>query len=111
MNNQQFPTIGGEDQQKGVTNSTQQISLGGTQAGFCLAPSEFCFNPAGMIALDEFPDLDLAFGGQSKKKKGPTKEEIEAQKQAAMEALSTKGKPEQFFYHHGPNVQPVLEQM
>ncbi len=116
MNKQEFPTLGGAAQQSSDPNSTQQMSLGGTPSGFNLTSSEFSltsteFNPTGIIAKDEFPDLDQAFGGQSKKKKGPTKEEIEAQKKAAIEALPTKGKPEQFFYHQGTYLPPNQEQM
>jgi hypothetical protein len=69
------------------------------------------FVPGNPIIKEEFPDLDQAFGASSKKKKGPTKEEIEAQKKAAIEARSTKGKPESFFYHQGYSVMPSLEQM
>ena len=62
--------------------------------------------------IKEFFDLDQAFGAPSKKKKVPTKEEIEAaQKKAAIEALSTKGKPESFFRRQGENEPPNLEQM
>ena len=64
-----------------------------------------------MIAKEEFPDIGEAFGAAKKKKKGPTKEEIEAQKKAALEALSTKGKPAEFFYHQGPYFQPSMDQM
>jgi len=47
---------------------------------------------------EEFPDLDAGFGvPQKKKKQGPTREEIEAQKKAELEALPTKGKPPGFF--------------
>ena len=38
------------------------------------------FNPVGMIVKEEFPDIGEAFEAGSKKKKLPTKEEIEAQK-------------------------------
>ena len=38
------------------------------------------FVPGNAIIKEEFPDLDQAFGAQPKKKKGPTKAEIEAQK-------------------------------
>ena len=49
------------------------------------------------------PSIGEAFEqGPAKKKKQLTKEEIEAKKKAELEALSTKGKPEQFFYW-GPN--------
>ena len=40
------------------------------------------------------PAIGEAFPQPQKRKKGPCKEEIEAQKKAALEALSTKGKPE-----------------
>ena len=72
------------------------------------------FLPGNAIAKEEFPDLDQAYSAPQKKKKGPTKEEIEAQKKAAIEALTTKGKPESFFYYQdqfGNTVPPTLEQM
>jgi hypothetical protein len=69
------------------------------------------FVPGNAIIKEEFPDLDQAFGASLKKKKGPTNEEIEAQKKAAIYALSTKGKPESFFYHQGWNVPLNTEQM
>ena len=50
-----------------------------------------------MIAKELFPDIGEAFNAAYKKKKGLTKEEIEAQKKAALELLSTKGKPVEFF--------------
>jgi hypothetical protein len=47
---------------------------------------------------DEFPDLDAGFGvPQKKKNQALTREEIEAQKKAELEALPTKGKPPGFF--------------
>ena len=60
---------------------------------------------------EEFPNIGEAFGAAQKNKKGPTAEEIEAQKKAAIELLPTKGKPAEFFYHQGPYVQPSMEQM
>jgi hypothetical protein len=40
-----------------------------------------------------------------------TAKEIEAKKKAALEALPTKGKPESFFHHQGPNVPLTFEQI
>ena len=56
-------------------------------------PGATVFLPPTAIVMNEFPDLDQAFGATQKKKKGPTKEEIEAQKKAANDLLSTRGKP------------------
>ncbi len=55
--------------------------------------------------------MGKALGAPPQKKKGPTKEEIEAQKYAALQALPTKGKPESFFHHQGPNVPLTFEQI
>jgi hypothetical protein len=46
--------------------------------------SRIAFFPGSAIIKEEFPDLDQAFGAPPQKKKGPTKEEIEAQKYAAL---------------------------
>lgn len=52
-----------------------------------------------MVAGKEaFPDLDSGLGSSKKKKAQPTKAEIEAEKLAALQLLSTKGKPANFFF-------------
>ena len=52
-----------------------------------------------MIDKEEYPGIDEAFASAKNRKKGPTREQIEAQKKAELELLSTKGKPAQFFKH------------
>jgi hypothetical protein len=59
------------------------------------------YAPVNAIKKEDLPDLDQALSVAQKKKKGPTKEEIEAQKKAANDLLPTKGKHESFFYHYG----------
>jgi hypothetical protein len=66
-------------------------------------PMSVEFVPIGIIAgHEEFSDLDSAFGGVGKKEKkaAPTKAKTEAEKKAT-EALTTKGKPSQFFKNEG----------
>ncbi len=93
---QQFP-----QQQQSAADQQQShnpfTSLG--SAPFNLNSAKV-FVPGGVMAKteEEFPDLDAGFGQPVKKKKqGPTREEIQAQKQAELEALATKGKPASFF--------------
>lgn len=96
------------------TNPQQQVGLGGAQqtapqvdnpfstGGADFIPSSSEFVPQGVVAgTEEFPDLDSAFGGGTKKPKKaqPSKAQLEAEKAAAMEALPTKGKPSRFFMH------------
>jgi hypothetical protein len=62
-------------------------------------PTSFEFVPEGVVAGKEaFPDLDAALGSSKKKKGGPTKAQIEAEKLAAQQLLSTKGKTADFFF-------------
>ena len=113
-----FPTFDGEAPKNTEADSQQQVSSSGMHTdSFSFNPfasaatGASVFLPPGAIHKEEFPDLDQAFGAAQKKKKGPTKEEIEAQKKAANDLLSTKGKPYSFFVHQGWYVKPTLEQL
>ncbi len=117
-----FPSFGDKGSKNNAANSQKQVnSVGMTKLAnenlFANYSTEFKLNAQTSKEFDprnfkeEFPDLDQAFGAPKKKKKGPTKEEIEARKLAAIEALSTKGKPESFFQHQGENVPLNEEQM
>ena len=61
-------------------------------------PTSGEFVPDGVVAGKEaFPDLDAGLSSK-KKKGGPTKAQIEAEKLAAQQLLSTKGKSADFFF-------------
>jgi hypothetical protein len=61
--------------------------------------------PEGVVAgQEEFQDFGEAFGGggsKKAKKQGPTKAQLQKEKEEAQLAMSTKGKPAEFFTHNG----------
>lgn len=65
------------------------------------------FVPQGVMAKtdEQFPDLADAFSAPSKKKKGPTKADLQKKKEEENANLPTKGKPSSFFF-----VEPNLDE-